>query len=30
MDISFWLRWLGANLTISFLAYGVFKLWRIL
>ena len=30
--LDYWwiLRWVGANLTIAFVAYWIFKLWRVI
>ena len=30
MDWLYWLRWLGANLTIAAFAYPILKLWRVM
>jgi hypothetical protein len=30
MDVLYWLRWVGANLTIAALAYLIYKLWRVI
>ena len=30
LDWWYGARWLGANLTMGALAYGVFKLWRVI
>jgi hypothetical protein len=29
-DLYFWLRWLGAQLTIAAVVYPIMKLWRVI
>ena len=30
MDWGYWVRWLGAQMTIAMVAYPILKLWRVI